>query len=88
VRVPAFPVEKIVDPTGVGDAFRGGFLRGWRLGLDFEICGKMGSLAAAYCLEQRGTQSHSFTVQEFVDRFRIHFDDGGELDKLLTHTSV
>ncbi|MFZ6020045.1 MAG: carbohydrate kinase family protein [Chloroflexota bacterium] len=87
VEVPAVPVEKIVDPTGVGDAFRGGFLRGWRLGFDFEICGKMGSLAAAYCLEQRGTQSHYFTIEDFIMRFRAHFDDGGKLEMMTQKTA-
>jgi adenosine kinase len=84
VMVPAVPVEQIVDPTGVGDAFRAGFLRGWLLGMDLKICGMMGSLAAAYCLEQRGTQSHWFTPQEFIIRFRQHFDDQNALDSLLS----
>jgi adenosine kinase len=75
--------EKIVDPTGVGDAFRGGFLKGMCMGFDLQICGQMGSVAAAYCLEQRGTQSHDYTVQEFVNRYRQHFKDQGVLDALL-----
>ena len=83
VRVPVVPPEKIADPTGVGDAFRGGFLTGYRLGLDWDTCGKMGALAATYCLEQVGTQSHSFTPIEFISRFRRHFDDQGKLDVLL-----
>lgn len=75
--------EEIVDPTGVGDAFRGGFLTGYAHGLDWKLCGEVGSLAAVYCLEQRGPQSHSYTRQEFVNRFRKHFDDGGKLDILV-----
>ncbi len=82
VEIPIVKPEQIVDPTGVGDAFRGGFLTGLHSGFDLELCGKMGSLAAAYCLEQRGTQAHSFTIREFTDRFRSHFDDGGRLDGL------
>jgi adenosine kinase len=53
--------SQILDPTGVGDAFRGGFVRGVRLGLDWETCGRMGVLAATYCLETRGPQEHSYT---------------------------
>ncbi len=83
VDTPVFPANAIVDPTGVGDAFRGGFLRGYRLGMSWEICGKMGALAATYCLEQRGTQNHSYTPAEFVERFRTQFDDRGALDALL-----
>ncbi len=81
-RIPVAPVEKIQDPTGVGDAFRGGFLTGFSKGFDWDICGKMGSLAAAYCLEQKGTQNHQYTPAEFVARFRRHFDDHGVLDQL------
>jgi adenosine kinase len=81
--IPAIIPDRIADPTGVGDAFRGGFLRGIRLGLGFQLAGEMGALAATYCLEQRGTQNHCYTRQEFVDRFRRHFDDQGALDALL-----
>jgi len=80
--VPVVPAREIVDPTGVGDAFRGGFLRGWQLGLDWATCGQMGALAATYVLEQRGPQSHSYTLSEFVARYRQHFDDHGALDVL------
>jgi len=83
-RIPPVPPEKIVDPTGVGDAFRGGFLRGYQLGLDWQTCGQMGALAATFCLEQRGTQSHSYTPAEFVARYRTCFRDGGVLDVLLS----
>jgi adenosine kinase len=83
VNVPVVPPLEILDPTGVGDAFRGGFVRGVSLGLDWLICGQMGALAAAYCLEQRGTQNHRYTRPEFVNRFRQHFDDQGALDTLL-----
>jgi len=84
IRTPVVPPDKILDPTGVGDAFRGGFLTGFSHGLDWEICGKMGALSATYCLEAKGTQEHFYTVQEFVSRFREHFNDKGLLDKLIT----
>ena len=83
VHIPTVPEEEIVDPTGVGDAFRGGFLAGYARGLDWKLCGEIGSLSAVYCLEQRGTQNHSYTREEFIKRFRRHFDDGGKLDVLL-----
>lgn len=82
-HVEAVPPKQILDPTGVGDAFRGGFLRGYSLGLDWETCGRMGSVAAAYCLEVKGPQEHSYTIEEFVARYRQNFDDGGKLDILL-----
>ncbi len=83
IEIPAFPPEKIQDPTGVGDAFRGGFLVGYNRGWSLELCGKMGSLAATYCLEQMGTQSHHYTPAEFVRRFRTFYDDHGNLDQLI-----
>jgi adenosine kinase len=81
-NIPVVPAERIVDPTGVGDAFRGGFLRGYHLGLDLQTCGQMGALAATYVLEQKGTQNHHYTLDEFVKRYREHFDDHGVLDVL------
>jgi adenosine kinase len=81
-EIPIVPAEKIEDPTGVGDAFRGGFLRGYRLGFDLQTCGQMGALAATYVLEQKGTQNHHYSIAEFVKRYREHFNDHGVLDVL------
>jgi len=83
VHIPTVPEDKIMDPTGVGDAFRGGFLAGYSHGFDWKLCGEIGSLAAVYCLEQNGTQSHHYTTKDFVERFRKHFDDGSRLDIML-----
>jgi len=83
VHIPTVPEDMIVDPTGVGDAFRGGFLAGYSREYDWKLCGEIGSLAAVYCLEQRGPQSHGYTRKQFVERFRKHFDDGGKLDELI-----
>ncbi len=82
------PEREIVDPTGVGDAFRGGFLTGYSRGWDWTLCGEVGSLAAVYCLECRGPQSHTYTRQEFVERFRKHFEDGGKLQELMTGSAA
>jgi adenosine kinase len=76
------PIE-VKEPTGAGDAFRAGLMRGMQLGLGWEIAGSMGALCATYVLEQIGTQNHKFTPSEFVTRYREHFDDGGALDKLI-----
>lgn len=80
--IPTVPEREIVDPTGVGDAFRGGFLTGYSHGWDWVLCGEIGSLAAVYCLECQGPQSHSYTRGDFIGRFRKHFDDKGRLDAL------
>ncbi len=83
VSIPIVPPRTILDPTGVGDAFRSGFLKGYTNNLSYERCGQMGALAATYCLESDGPQSHAYDLQEFVARFRKHFDDQGDLDRLL-----
>jgi adenosine kinase len=83
VHVPAVAPIQIGDPTGIGDAFRGGFLRGYQFGLSLERCGQMGALAATICLESDGPQTHCFDREAFVSRFRENFDDQGDLDRLL-----
>jgi len=79
-QVSIAPAEYIVDPTGVGDAFRGGFLSGLSHDLDLETCGQIGSLAATYCLEKLGPQGHDFEPKDFVVRYHSLFDDQGKLD--------
>lgn len=81
--IPVVPATEIVEPTGVGDAFRGGFMTGYRLGLDWETCGRIGALAATYCLEQRGPQSHSYTPDQFLTRYRDCFGENGTLEERL-----
>ena len=79
VDVPVAKPKAIMDPTGVGDAFRGGLLAGLVRGYPWEVAGRMGALAAAYCLEQTGTMSHRYTRAEFAARYRENFGDTKEL---------
>lgn len=81
-QIPIVPLYRMVEPTGAGDAYRAGLLRGIQLGLPWDICGRMGALASAYVLEEMGTQAHSYTIGQFVERYREHFDDEGALDAL------
>jgi adenosine kinase len=73
VDVSAVTPDRIVDPTGVGDAFRGGLMKGMALRLPYEICARMGSVAATYALEHLGGQSHAYTWEEFKRRYEAHF---------------
>lgn len=75
VSIPAAKVHDVVDPTGAGDAFRAGLLKGIVIGRDIETAAKMGTVAAAYALEKYGTQEHRFTHEEFVERYRSNFGD-------------
>jgi adenosine kinase len=83
IEAPVFPEVHIQDPTGVGDAFRAGLLRGLLAGWPARTAMLVGALCATYALEEVGTQTHRFTRREFVERFRSTFDDGGCLDALL-----
>jgi len=73
VDVPAVAPTRVVDPTGVGDAFRGGLMRGISLGLSYEQSARMGSVAATYALEHMGGLSHAYTWDEFKARYQEHF---------------
>ncbi len=83
IDIPVVPPQRIIDPTGVGDAFRGGFLFAYSLGLDWETCGRMGALAATYCLEQQGPQGHAYTLEEFTQRYREVFGENEQLRTLI-----
>jgi adenosine kinase len=73
VLVPPVPVQQVCDPTGAGDAFRGGLLKGLAMGRDWLTCCQMGSVAAAYAVEHYGTQEHTFDYQSFCQRYEKHF---------------
>ena len=71
--VVAVTPRRIVDPTGVGDAFRGGLMKGMALDLPYETCARIGSVAATYALEHLGGLSHRYTWDEFKLRYQEHF---------------
>jgi adenosine kinase len=73
VDVAAVTPHRIVDPTGVGDAYRGGLLKGLAVGLPYDIAAQLGSVAATYALEHLGGLSHSYTWDEFKRRYQEHF---------------
>jgi adenosine kinase len=61
------------DPTGVGDAFRSGFLAGISWGFDHERSAQLGAMLATYCLETIGTQEYRFDEADFMARFTESF---------------
>jgi adenosine kinase len=73
IDIPTVKPLRLADPTGVGDAYRAGIIKGMSLCLPWDVIGRMGSLAATYVLEQPGTQNHSYTWDEFVARYRENF---------------
>jgi adenosine kinase len=81
-QIPAVPPRCVGDPTGVGDAYRAGLIKGLALGLSWELAGRIGSMAAAYALEQPGPQSHRYSLADFISRFQTHFGDNPRLAAL------
>lgn len=73
IEVPAVPPRRVVDPTGVGDAFRGGFMKGLAAGASLEVCGRLGSVAATFALEHLGGCGHQYSPDEFRARYETHF---------------
>ncbi len=73
-KIAAVPVSVVADPTGAGDAFRAGFLYGYVRDWDVAKCAQLGATTAAYAVEQRGTQNHSFTFEELAKRYKMTFN--------------
>ncbi len=65
----------VVDPTGAGDAYRAGLLKGLATGKDTPKSAKMGAVTAAYAVEKYGTQEHKFSYQDFLNRYKDTFGD-------------
>ncbi len=73
IPTPAVPAKRSADPTGVGDAYRGGIIKGYLGGLPWKTTGEIGSLAATYALEEFGTLNHHYTLDEFRSRYSRAF---------------
>jgi adenosine kinase len=72
-EIPTVKPAAVEDPTGCGDAYRAGLLYGLLRDLDWETTGRIASLAGAIKIECHGTQNHSFTLDEFEQRFKASF---------------
>jgi adenosine kinase len=75
IRVPVAPAEKIAEPTGVGDAFRAGFLNGTAWGLDLERSCQVGALLATHVVETVGTQEYTYSSPRFLERLAAAYGD-------------
>lgn len=75
VHVPVPREEQIVDPTGVGDAFRAGFLCGYSWGLSLERSAQIGSLLATYAIETVGPQEYEVSQRRFLERLAEAYGD-------------
>jgi adenosine kinase len=71
--IPPARVDEAVDPTGAGDAYIAGLLTGLRAGASVDVAGRMGSVAAAYVVAERGPQTHRFDPVSFRARYVATF---------------
>lgn len=81
--IPPAEAHKVVDPTGAGDAFRGGLVRGYLAGLPLDVAGRMASLAACYAIEQRGTQEHKYSKADFAARYAANYGRNKLVEELM-----
>jgi len=72
--IPAAKADKVLDPTGCGDAYRAGLLYGLTNDMEWETTGRIASLMGAIKIAHNGTQNHSFTIDEFKAKYKQEFD--------------
>lgn len=82
LEIPVAAIEKVEDPTGAGDAFRGGFFAALLAGLPLGVCGRIGALCSTYALENIGTTAHRFSRNAFIERYTSFFGAESALEKL------
>lgn len=75
IHVGVVPETSQTDPTGVGDAFRAGFLTGRSAGLNLERAAQLGSLVAVLVLESTGTQEWQWDRQVATARLAEAYGD-------------
>lgn len=75
VRVPAARPQIVVDPTGAGDAYRAGLLKGYFEGADLKRMGRYASVTSVYAVEHKGATEHKYTIDEFMKRYRENFGE-------------
>lgn len=88
LRIPVAAPEKIAEPTGAGDAYRGGFFAALSAGLDHAIAGRVGALCSTYVLENVGTANHRFAFRDFADRYGQAFGPEPGLEAIRSRMSA
>lgn len=73
IDIPCVPADRIMDPTGCGDAFRAGIMYGLTNGMDWETIGRLSSLMGALKIARQGGQNHMLSREEIENRFNTAF---------------
>lgn len=71
ITIPVVKPNQVSDPTGAGDSYRGGLIKGLIEGKELAEAALMGSVCASFAIEVQGTQEYSFTSAEFQQRLSM-----------------
>ena len=82
LHIPVAPIADVIDPTGAGDAYLGGLVFGLARQFPLEVTGRVAALAAAYAIEHRGGQEHTYTIADFAQRYTAAFGMAAEIEAL------
>ncbi len=75
IKIPAAPASRVLDPTGAGDAYRAGLIKGLVTGKSLPQAARMGAVCGSYAVECYGTQEHRFSEEAFWTRHQATFGD-------------
>jgi len=73
IKIRVARAKQVVDPTGAGDAYRAGLIKGLISNKDLPNAAQMGATCASFAVECYGTQEHYFSAQEFQERYQENF---------------
>jgi len=73
IEIPAVKASDVKDPTGCGDAYRGGLIYGLMNKLDWEATGRIAALMGSIKVAHAGTQNHKYTLNEFKEMYKKEF---------------
>lgn len=75
IKISPVKPKKVLDPTGAGDAYRAGFIKGLAMNWPLEKCGKLASVTAVYAVENYGTQAHKFSWKDIKKRYEKNYKE-------------
>jgi adenosine kinase len=73
IAIPPVSASKVIDPTGCGDAFRGGLLFGLENDMDWETTGRLASLMGSIKISHQGPQNHQLSKAQITEQFKSAF---------------
>jgi adenosine kinase len=73
IDIPAVKATSVQDPTGCGDAYRGGLIFGLMNKLDWDVTGRIAALMGAIKVAHNGTQNHKYSMSEFKEQYKKEF---------------